>query len=132
MSQILLTKNNKILLVNHFYRYPLVGLDKYPEYKGDKYDSAQIMAKVDLHNWAKIKFWSDLNHNLKESYESHKKATVAGPFLSGRFHKVLFDTNPFLTEKDGPVNKEKRSKSESEIKAIPFKPSQPPKTVCFP
>lgn len=28
------------------YGYPAVSLDKYPEYKGDKYDSAQIMAKV--------------------------------------------------------------------------------------
>jgi hypothetical protein len=41
---------------------------------------------------------------------------------------VFFDKNPFLTEKDGPVNKElSRSKSEPNMK--PFKPSSPPKTV---
>jgi len=91
------------------YGYPLISLDKYPEYKADKYDSAQIQAK--------------------EAYQTHKKATLSGPFKSGKFHKVLFDTNPFLTEKDGATYKEKRSRSESDTKSTPFRPSQPPKTV---
>jgi len=91
------------------YGYPLISLDKYPEYKGDKYDSAHIQAK--------------------ESYAAHKKATLSGAFKSGRFHKVYFDNNPFLTEKDGAVYKEKRSRSESDVKATPFRPSQPPKTM---
>lgn len=57
-----------------------------------------------------------------------KKAILGGPFKSGIFQKVYFDKNPYLTEKDGPVNKEKsRSKSESDLKI--FKPSSPPKTV---
>lgn len=91
------------------YGYPLISLDKYPEYKADKYDTAQIMAK--------------------ESYQSHKKATLSGPFKSGKYHKVLFDTNPFPTKEDGATFKEKRSRSEADAKAIPFRPSQPPKTM---
>ena len=66
----------------------------------------------------------------KEEYDAHKKAQVGTAFLSGKFHKVLFDKNVYLTEKDGPVNREmSRSKSDPSIK--PFKPSSPPKTVSF-
>lgn len=58
---------------------------------------------------------------------------VDGPFKAGVYNKVFFDKNPYLTEKDGAVYKEKsRSKSESDLKV--FKPSSPPKTVtvfCF-
>lgn len=91
------------------YGYPLISLDKYPEYKGDKYDSAHTLAK--------------------ESYAAHKKATLSTAFKSGKYHKVYFDNNPFLTDKDGAVYKEKRSKSETEVKTLPFRPSQPPKTM---
>jgi hypothetical protein len=53
---------------------------------------------------------------------------VGTAFLSGKYHKVLFDKNVYLTEKDGAVNRElSRSKSDPSIK--PFKPSSPPKTV---
>lgn len=91
------------------YGYPLISLDKYPEYKADKYDNAHTEAKA--------------------SYQSHKKATLSGAFLSGKFHKVLFDVSPFPTEKDGATFKEKRSKSEADAKLNPFRPSQPPKTM---
>lgn len=38
-----------IFLINFlFLRYSQVGLDKYPEYKPDKYDSALLAAKVIL------------------------------------------------------------------------------------
>jgi hypothetical protein len=65
---------------------------------------------------------------FKESYEKNKKATIGGAFKSGKFHAVYFEKNPYLTDKDGPVNREsKRSKSESDLK--PFKQTSPPKTV---
>lgn len=91
------------------YGYPLVSLDKYPEYKGDLYDASLTQAK--------------------ENYAAHKKATLSGPFLSGKYHKELFDKNPYLTKNDGAMYKEKRSRSEADSKTIPFKPSQPPKTM---
>lgn len=90
------------------YGYSTVGLEKYPEYKGDKYNAPDLKAK--------------------EDFEAHKKAQVGTAFLSGKYHKVLFDKNVYITEKDGAVNKEmSRSKSDPSIK--PFKPSSPPKTL---
>lgn len=54
---------------------------------------------------------------------------VSGPFKSGIFQKGFFDKNPYLTEKDSPINKEKPSRSKSESELKPFKPSSPPKKV---
>ncbi len=56
---------------------------------------------------------------------------VSGPFKSGKYHKEYFEKNPFLTEKDGPVLKEKEKRSKSEADLKPFKPSSPPKKVNF-
>ena len=50
-------------------------------------------------------------------------------FKAGKYHKEFFEKNPFLTEKDGPVNKEKALRSKSEADLKPFKPSSPPKKV---
>ena len=54
---------------------------------------------------------------------------IDGPFKMGKYHKEFFDKNPFLTEKDGPVYKEKDKRSKSEADLKPFKPSSPPKNV---
>lgn len=90
------------------YGYPNVGLTKYPEYKSDKYDSTDSAAK--------------------QSSEQHKKSMLGPAFKSGKFHQVVFDKNPYLTQKDGATYKEMtRSKSESDIKK--FKPSSHPKTM---
>lgn len=65
---------------------------------------------------------------MKQSSEQHKKAMVGSSFKSGKFHQGYFDKNPYLTDKDGPVYRERtRSKSESDLKK--FKPSSYPKTV---
>ena len=68
---------------------------------------------------------------MKENKAAHNKAMVSGPFKSGLFHKGFFDKNPYLTEKDSPINKEKPSRSKSESDLKPFKPSSPPKKVFF-
>lgn len=105
-----------------------MGLDKYPENKSDKYDSVELKAKVIILIIYSSFEKKNSSHFLKELLETHKKAQVGGPFKSGKFQKVFFDKNPFLSEKDGATYKDiKRSKSESTIK--PFKYTSPPKTV---
>lgn len=37
-----------MLLINFFNRYSNVALDKYPEYKSDKYNSTETAAKVNI------------------------------------------------------------------------------------
>jgi hypothetical protein len=58
---------------------------------------------------------------------------MVGPaFKSGKFHQVVFDKNPFLTDKDGKTYKENtKSKSEADLTAKKFKPSSAPKTVML-
>lgn len=67
--------------------------------------------------------------NLKDNFKQHQKQMMDGPFKAGLFHKGFFDKNPYLTEKDGPVNKEKATRSKSDPEIKPFKPSSPPKKV---
>ena len=53
---------------------------------------------------------------------------LGAAFKSGKFHQIVFDKNPYLTDKDGPTYKERtRSKSETDLKK--FKPSSYPRTV---
>jgi hypothetical protein len=113
------------------YGYSNVTLSKFPEYKGDKYDGATAGSRVKtplIFNNKCLLTSTFLWILLKDAMEKHKKSMVDGPFKAGMFHKVYFDKNPYLTEKDGAVYKPKsRSKSESDLKI--FKPSSPPKNV---
>ncbi|RNA17476.1 hypothetical protein BpHYR1_024365 [Brachionus plicatilis] len=91
------------------YGYAIVGLDKYPEYKSDKYESPDKIAR--------------------EEAERHKKAVLGAAFKSGIYQKVYFEKNPYLTEKDGAVFKEKsKSKSLTDLKTFKF--SSPPKSMA--